>query len=513
MSLIISQQTGSNHIGMTGVTMSLSTPRMTTDGLMVFLDAANPKSYVSGQTTWNDISGNRYHFTLTGNTTDRPTFSGSNYGYINFNQTSTNFTWAERTPTFPRLTAYTIEVWVKFNSSVANTSSVITTIYNGSINFTIGWNGSTNQRLIYGGRFSGFWINTDSGFVPSLEEWYQIVLTFDLNSGIQNLFLNSNLYSSNYNSTTANISGGIRIARRWDSGTANDFTNMSASVVRIYNRALTQSEINNNYQSLSYRYRQNIPSIDYILDSYPNAVVAYSVRKLRSSYSGYAMRLIRSSDNQTLDVPFSGKDLDNVSLKNFLTGDTIGYVSVWYDQSGNGNNATGTTGNYPSITRTSYISDKYSLFFDSTYDNSFSLRNVTTARSVFMVLHSYDTNSLNNYGGSILGNNNNSYNYLAGRDGQWLYVSSPDNIKNGTNYINGYPTDFTITYKDVGSKYLTLLHRSSTGTFNRISINNNVYKSWYGRMSEVIVYSGDQKNNRLVIEKNISEYYSIFPNS
>ena len=31
-------------------------PKIVTDGLVLYLDAANTKSYVSGSTTWNDLS-------------------------------------------------------------------------------------------------------------------------------------------------------------------------------------------------------------------------------------------------------------------------------------------------------------------------------------------------------------------------------------------------------------------------------------------------------------------------
>lgn len=508
---------------------SVSTPRMTTNGLLVFLDAANPKSYVNGQSTWKDISGNGYDLLLTGLTAGvRPTFSGDNYGYINFPQTGTSYTWAERPQSFPLLTELTVEIWVKFNQPVSANTWVISTKYPGSnrLNFSIGNNNgggtpNTNPLFICGGRYvSNNWINTLPGIIPSAGEWYQLVYSFDGYNN--NFYVNSKLQSSLIDSTTQLISTGLRIARNgvFDTQTRSYFTDMSASVVRIYNRSLSDEEISNNYQSLRYRYYQNIPPIDYILDSYPNAVCAFSVRKLRSSYSGPSMKLIRSSDNVTQDIGFVGKELDVDAIKSFLTGNTIGYVNTWYDQSGNGNNATGTTGNYPSINRASYIGDMYSLLFDSTYNNLLILKNnVTTARSIFMVLNPYDSDGYGgNYGASILGFNDTSYNYLGGINGQWLYSSSPTTIRNGINYINSYPTDFINTYKYVGvltSRYITLLHTSSTGRFNRISSNGSgsQYKSWYGRMSEIIVYSGDQTTNRLTIEKNISEYYSIFPNS
>ena len=39
-------------------------PNIVTDGLVLYLDAANPKSYPGTGTTWYDLSGNNNHFTL-----------------------------------------------------------------------------------------------------------------------------------------------------------------------------------------------------------------------------------------------------------------------------------------------------------------------------------------------------------------------------------------------------------------------------------------------------------------
>lgn len=63
---------------------------------------------------------------------------------------------------------------------------------------------------------------------------------------------------------------------------------------------------------------------------------AYSVRKLRSAYSGSALQVRRSSDSTTQDIGFtSGGDLDTTALTTFV-GAGSGFVSKWYDQSGNG---------------------------------------------------------------------------------------------------------------------------------------------------------------------------------
>ena len=65
---------------------------------------------------------------------------------------------------------------------------------------------------------------------------------------------------------------------------------------------------------------------------------SYSVRLLSSSYTGAAIQVRRSSDNATMDIGFSGGNLDTASLKTF-TGSNNSYVSIWYDQSGNGKDA------------------------------------------------------------------------------------------------------------------------------------------------------------------------------
>ena len=81
-----------------------------------------------------------------------------------------------------------------------------------------------------------------------------------------------------------------------------------------------------------------------LLNSYPNASVAYSVRLLRNGYTGNSIRVRRSSDNAEQNIGFDGSgNLDTTSLTNFITGSTDGFVTTWYDQSGNGNNAVQTS--------------------------------------------------------------------------------------------------------------------------------------------------------------------------
>lgn len=72
------------------------------------------------------------------------------------------------------------------------------------------------------------------------------------------------------------------------------------------------------------------------------ANAAFGVRKLRTAYVGNCIRLRRSSDNAELDFGFVGNVLDTAAISSWLGANT-GFVVTWYDQSGNGNNATQAT--------------------------------------------------------------------------------------------------------------------------------------------------------------------------
>ena len=45
-------------------------------------------------------------------------------------------------------------------------------------------------------------------------------------------------------------------------------------------------------------------SVPLLLDTYSGAAVAYSLRKIKSTYNGYAIRVRRASDNTSQDIGF-----------------------------------------------------------------------------------------------------------------------------------------------------------------------------------------------------------------
>ena len=74
---------------------------------------------------------------------------------------------------------------------------------------------------------------------------------------------------------------------------------------------------------------------DFLLDTIQAAVNgAWSVRRLRSGYAGFALRVRRANDGAELDIGFDGAgSLDTAAVSGFC-GSGDGYVTRWYDQSG-----------------------------------------------------------------------------------------------------------------------------------------------------------------------------------
>ena len=87
--------------------------------------------------------------------------------------------------------------------------------------------------------------------------------------------------------------------------------------------------------------KKNVPTpLD--ISSMPTCRLAYGLRKLRAAYSGYALRVRRSSDNTETDVEFyNSKEVTLNStvtaggtLRDFV-GSNTAFVTTWYNQSGN----------------------------------------------------------------------------------------------------------------------------------------------------------------------------------
>ena len=112
-----------------------------------------------------------------------------------------------------------------------------------------------------------------------------------------------------------------------------------------------------------------------------NAVAAYSLRRLTPKYTGFAIRIRRSSDNSEIDIGFtSNGELDTTAISNFVTGSNNAFVSLWYDQSGMGTDQSRTIlSQQPQIVSSGTLitdNSKPALYFNG----SMSMRSVISVR-------------------------------------------------------------------------------------------------------------------------------------
>jgi hypothetical protein len=215
-----------------------------TNGLVLALDAANSKSFVSGSTTWKDLSGNNYNGTLT----NGPAFDTKYGGALVFNG-SNNFIALPFTASSPSVQPYTYEIVFNPNTSLTLFKGLMgQSSYLGS-GFSIGFNNATNLYIqAYSG--SAAYVNQSVTFSNSNTPT-MITLTLDGRNikGYSNSVLQAN------DTTSFDIeknTGNIVIAGNVQGGWPN--SNVSVYSVKIYNRALSAAEIQQNYNAQKSRF-------------------------------------------------------------------------------------------------------------------------------------------------------------------------------------------------------------------------------------------------------------------
>jgi len=97
-----------------------------------------------------------------------------------------------------------------------------------------------------------------------------------------------------------------------------------------------------------YRGHRIVPVATGALDGFTQPAAAYSFRKVRSAYSGFAVKLRRTTGG-TQDIGFVGNDFDTAAAAAFCAATTC-FVDTWYDQTGLGRHMTqATAANQPQL--------------------------------------------------------------------------------------------------------------------------------------------------------------------
>ncbi len=266
-----------------------------------------------------------------------------------------------------------------------------------------------------------------------------------------------------------------------------------------------------------------------ILDDYPNAAAAYSLRKLRSAYTGSAIRVRRSSDNTEQDIGFSGANLDTSALTSFC-GSGNGFVTTWYDQSGNARNATQTTAaNQPQIVSSgSVILQNSKPCIQSDGSNDFLQSNIGDYRflhDIYMVTK-VNSNQVNyrSYFGMVGASSGNILWHIGSSTGSKLGITQPGvNIVSGgvdnlnQKLLNAYATSSLLNFADVSnSNSINGTMVNTSGAVNNLIISasansgNSVGDYLSLNSQEFIIYNSNESANRTGINNNINSYYGIY---
>jgi hypothetical protein len=217
---------------------------MVIDGLVLSLDAANPKSYPGTGTTWFDLSRNNVDGTLT----NGPTYNTSNGGSILFD--NTNDVVVVPHSAAHLVTNGTMIFWAKpISDGTANvcrfalkgSSSVGANGYNIAIN--------TDKLLL---RVNGGTLTGVTSLIPLYGTWQQYAFAW-----------NSSNQGTIYINDTVDVTGSLGATvtmTSTDSLYIGNITDLSRtfdgniSIVQLYNRELSAAEIRRNFNAVRGRY-------------------------------------------------------------------------------------------------------------------------------------------------------------------------------------------------------------------------------------------------------------------
>lgn len=222
------------------------------DGLVLHLDAANPKSYSGTGTSWKDLSGNGNNGTLINGVG----YSSDNNGVMMFDGVN-DYGYIEETTLIKPLNDFTVSLFCyPLNSSYSN------------VRVLGDWHQNANyDRWIFYANGAGitWYMRTEttgeggvSGWPIVPNEWVNLVGVYT--GSLQIFYVNGEYLSQRNCSGQMRASDGNRPIRFGQQGfytgtsTAGNAFNGNISDIKLFNRALTPQEIKQNFNALRGRY-------------------------------------------------------------------------------------------------------------------------------------------------------------------------------------------------------------------------------------------------------------------
>ena len=272
-----------------------------------------------------------------------------------------------------------------------------------------------------------------------------------------------------------------------------------------------------------------------LLDVVEDAKVAFSLRRLRSDYTGPAINVHNGTDYKDIYFKADGS-LDTGAISRFC-GSNDGTVAIWYDQSGNNNNATqGNAAVRPKIYdgTNGIVTDnnqKLTLDFDGdkfTMDSEVVINSNDPDKFLISVVAG-GTPATTDERGEYFGFD--SVNFLSYNEPEGKYK-----LRHTTTADGNINSEFTkpagidetkianiVVYADNDVKNMRVNNSSdlvSSGTTAWASDSNGVIKintvarayarDYKGMYSEFIIWENHSDENLQEVQANINLYYSIY---
>ena len=245
-----------------------------------------------------------------------------------------------------------------------------------------------------------------------------------------------------------------------------------------------------------------------VLDGISNVAAAYSLRKLRSAYSGYAVRVRRSSDSTEQDIGFDGSgNFDNSSFSSFVGAGT-GYVRTWYDQSGNSADVTQTNTIYQPQIALSAINGKPTILSQSSNSGGFQTAFVQPIGLWLSVANNNGSPNFADFNGlASLEIGGGTQIIHAGQSGTTTLYSAQSAVD--THYSNGI---ISSEYAPLSSYKISSATNASPATPTNLYVirwRNNNTRYWNGNCAEQIFLSQNSITSHNTIGNDMATYYGL----
>jgi hypothetical protein len=257
----------------------------------------------------------------------------------------------------------------------------------------------------------------------------------------------------------------------------------------------------------------------FLLDLYPNAAAAYSLRQLRTGVTN-VVRVRRSSDNAEAD--FTAEQVGDGSLATWVGAGNDGFVRTWYDQSGNGRHLQqATTASQLSIVTSGTLESDGGLpaiRLISGYKTLSVPWGIAPTNPVLFLVHKITAlapSSLRSGHWVDIGNNGRNNHFVTGLYNDYFQSGQP---QYGASNVPQLNTRYLERFKYEGGSGTITLNNSTLGSHNfSLDPPTNLLVGGStasfpatGFIQELIIYSTGTGVDATGVQSNINTHYAIY---